>query len=71
MGAIFCGEVTKSNNQEDLEEWLGDSGASLHINYMKINLTNVEECKIDIIVRNGQKMKCEIKGTVNVKIQGG
>ena len=26
VGAVLCGEVSKSNNKEDLEEWLGYSG---------------------------------------------
>ena len=31
----------KINNEEDLEEWLGDSGESLHITYTKKNITNI------------------------------
>ena len=38
---------------------------------MKNNLTGVEECKINITVGNGQKMKCELKDTVNMKLHGG
>ena len=43
LGANFCGEVSKSLNKEDFEEWFGDSGTSSHINYTKNNLTGVEE----------------------------
>ena len=31
VDATFCGEVSKSDNKEYIEEWLGDTGASLHI----------------------------------------
>ena len=47
-----------------------DSGASLHISYRNKNLTNIEELKIDVTVGNVQNMKCEIKGMVNMKLQG-
>ena len=33
-------------------------------------MTYVKRCKINVTVGNGQKMKCEIKGSVNMKIQG-
>ena len=33
------------------------------------NITNIEECKIDVISRNVQKMKCELKGIVNMKLK--
>ena len=71
MGTILYGEVSESNNDEDLEEWLGESSVSSHITCTSKNLTNIEECKIDVRVRNGQNMKCELKGTVNMKLQGG
>ena len=34
-------------------------------------MTDVEKCEINGIVVNGQKMKCDIKGSVNMKLQGG
>ena len=37
----------------------------------KENLTNTEEYKIDVTVVNDQKMECELKGTVNMKLKGG
>ena len=43
---------------------------SLHITSTKKNITNVEECKIDVTLRNGQNMRCELKGMVNNKLQG-
>ena len=68
--AIICREVSKSSNKEEIKEWLGYSGESLHITYTKKNLPNVGEFKIDVTVRNVQKMNCELKGTVNMKLQG-
>ena len=38
---------------------------------MKNNLTIIEECKIDVTDRDGQKMECDFKGMVNMKLQGG
>ena len=35
------------------------------------NMTNIEECKIYVTVKNVHNMKFEIKGTVNITIQGG
>ena len=37
----------------------------------KENMTNIEECNIDATLGNGQKMKCKLTGTVNMKLQGG
>ena len=54
---IFSGEVSEISHEEELEEWLVDSGASSHITYTKNNLTNIEECKIYMTVVNVQKMK--------------
>ena len=34
-------------------------------------MKNIEEFKIYVTVRTGQKMKCELKGTVNMNIKGG
>ena len=42
VGATFCGEVSESDNKEDLIEWLGESIASLHITYTKKNMTNIK-----------------------------
>ena len=49
---------------------MGYSSVSLHITYKK-NMTNIEECKIDVTVINDQKMKFGIKGTVHIKLQVG
>ena len=32
-------------------------------------MTEVEKCDINVTVGNFQKMKCEIKGCVNMKLQ--
>ena len=50
---------------------LGDSGASSHITYNKKNMIYVKTCKINVTRGNGQKMKCELKDSVNINIQGG
>ena len=71
MGDIFCGENSEKDNEEDLKEWLGDSGASLRFTYTKKNMTNIEECNIDVTVGNCHKMKCDIRDTVNMKLQAG
>ena len=42
-----------------------------HISHTRRKMTNIEECKIIVTVRNGNNMKCKLKGTVNIKIQGG
>ena len=34
-------------------------------------MTNIEECNIGMTFRNGSKMKCELKGKVNMKLQVG
>ena len=34
-------------------------------------MADVEKCKINATVENGQNMKCELKGSVNMKLQGG
>ena len=44
---------------------------SSHITYTKKILIKIVECKIDMTVVNVQKMKCELKGAVNMKPQGG
>ena len=43
----------------------------MYIAYTKNKLTYVEVCNIDVTVGNGQKMKCELKVTVNIKLKGG
>ena len=68
---IFSGEVSEISHEEELEEWLVDSGASLHITYTKNNLTNIEECKVGATVINGQKMMFELKVTVSMKLKLG
>ena len=60
----------ENNNKEDIEEWLEDTGASLNITYTRKNLTNIEECKIDVTVGNVQNTKCDLKNTVYMKLQG-
>ena len=70
VGNIFCGKVSESRNEDNFEQWLGDSGTSSYITYRKNSLTNVEYCKIDVTVGNGQNMQRELKGAVNMKLQG-
>ena len=71
MGATFRGEVQEDNNEEDLKEWSGDSGASSYITYKKKDMTYVKKCEINVTLGNGQRMKCEMKGSVNMKLQDG
>ena len=54
-----------------MEQWLWDSGASSNITHIKDKQTDVEDCKIEITVGNGQTMKREWKGLVNMHLQGG
>ena len=68
VGATLCEDFSKIRDKEDLEKGLGESVASLHIPYMKNNLTNVEEFKINVTVRNGQKMKCELSNMLYMKL---
>ena len=70
VGATLCVKVSESNNNEDLEEWLLYSGVLSHTKHTKMNLTNIKEYNIDVTVGSGQKMKCNLKGTVNMKLQG-
>ena len=44
---------------------------SLQITYKKEDTTDVEKCEINVTVVNGQKMKCKIKCSVNMKMKGG
>ena len=50
---------------------MGDRGASFHITYKKKDMPNIENFDIDVTAINVLKMKCEIKGTVDMKLQGG
>ena len=50
---------------------LGDSGASSHISHKKKDTNDVKKCEINVTVGNGQKMKCELKGSVNMKLKDG
>ena len=69
MGATFCGEVQEENNKEYPKKWLGESGASSYITHKKKGITYVEKYEINITVVNGQKIKCELKGSVNMKLK--
>ena len=71
VGAKLCGEVQEENNEEDIKEWLGDSGASSHITYKKKDMTDVEKYEINVTVGNDQKMKCDLKVSVNMKLKDG
>ena len=44
---------------------------SFQITYKKKDMTDIEKCEINVTVGNGQKMKCELKGSVHVKLKGG
>ena len=44
-------------------------GASPHSTHREKDMTEVEKCDINVTVGNGQKMKCELKGFVNMKLQ--
>ena len=59
-----------SLKKEELEEWLGDIGTSLHITKIKNNLTDLEECKIYVTVTNYHNINSELKDSVNMKLQG-
>ena len=43
---------------------------SSHKPYNKKDTTDVKKCEINVTVGNGQNMKCEIRGLVNMKTQG-
>ena len=38
---------------------------------MKKDMADVNKCEINVTVGNDQKMKCELKGSVNMKTKGG
>ena len=69
VGATLCGEVQEEKNEENPEEWLGDSGASFHITHKKKDMIDVEKIDINVTVGNSQKLKCELKVSVNMKLQ--
>ena len=69
VGATLCEEVQEENNKEDPEEWLGDSGALSHINHKNKDMRDAEKGEINVTVGNGQNMKCELKGSVNMKLK--
>ena len=68
---ILCVEVQEEKDKEYPEEWLGDSGASLHIIHKKKDITEVEKCDFNITVGNGHKMKCKLKRYINMKLKYG
>ena len=41
----------------------------MHITYNKEYMKYVEKCEINVTVRNSQNMKCNLKGSVNRKMQ--
>ena len=43
----------------------------MHIAYKNKYTTDVENCEINVTVVNGQNIKCELKGYVNIKFQDG
>ena len=65
------GNFKNIKRKNDNEEWLGDSGESSHIEYNKKEMKYVKKWEINGTLGNDQKMKCELKGSVNMKIQGG
>ena len=69
MGAKFYGELQEEKNEEDPKEWLRDSSALSHITNDQKDMTDVEKCEIGVTVGNNQKMKCEIKVSVNMNLQ--
>ena len=71
MGDKFCGEVKEHNNEEDPEEWLGDSRLSSQITDKKKEMKDVKKYEINVTMGNGQKMKCELKGSINISLQDG
>ena len=40
-----------------------------HVTYKKKDMTDVEKFEINVTVVNGQKVKCKLKGSVNMKFQ--
>ena len=42
---------------------------SSHITHKKKDMTDVKTCEINFTVVNGQKIKCKLKGYVNMKLQ--
>ena len=71
MGATLCGEVSENDREEDLKGGLVESCASSHITYKKKDMTNIKKFEIYVTVGNSQKMKFNIKGSVNINLKGG
>ena len=71
MGDTFFGEAQEENNEKDTKECFGDSGASSHITHKNKEMTDVEKCDINVTMGNGQKMKCKLKGYINMKLNYG
>ena len=61
-------EKSKNTTRKDNKDWLVDSGASSHITYDKKDMTYVEKVEINVTVVNGKKMKCKLKGLVNMNM---
>ena len=53
--STFCGEVQEDNNEENHEEWL-------YITYNNKDMTDFEQCEINVTVGNSQKINCGLKG---------
>ena len=49
---------------------MGDSRASPYIIYKKKDMIDIEKYEIDVTVGNDQKMNCNLKGSVNIKLKG-
>ena len=43
----------------------------MYITYKKKYMKYIKECKINVTVGNGQNMKCDLKGSVSMKVQEG
>ena len=44
---------------------------SSHITHKKKDMTDVKTCEINFTVVNGQKIKCKLKGYVNINLKDG
>ena len=71
MGDALWGEFQEDDNKEENEELFRDIFASLKITYNKKDMTDDENCEINVTLGNGQKMNCKLKVSVNMKMQGG
>ena len=68
-GPLILDNGSDYEKEKYLKEWLGYSGVSFQITYKKKDMTDIEKCEINVTVGNGQKMKCELKGLVSMKMQ--